>query len=112
MDITQDHKNEVERKIVEVVIAALENNNLQQSELPSIGDFVLGRIDAIKTQGELLNFLSELSLKWAIFKNIEMIEKGEAKDQKEDKVAENVLNLAKQGNINDAISLAKTMTES
>lgn len=112
MDISQQHKEEIERKIIESIIVNLEENKLPQEELPIIADFVLGKIDTVKNHDELVIFLTELSTKWPIFTNITSIEKGEVKEKVEDKVAEDVLNLAKSGKIDEAIGLAKTMTES
>lgn len=110
VELTKEYKEEVEKNIVEVVIAELKGNNLEQSELPLIADFVLEKIDKIEKQDELLNFLQELSSRWPIFSKIEALEKGKVKDSEEDQVTRNVLNLAKTGKIEEAIDLAKTMT--
>lgn len=111
MEITQGYKNEMEKKIVECMILALENNNLQDSELPQIADLILDNIDNIKTHTELINLLGELSSRWPIFKNIELLEKGEVKEQKENVVVQDVLELARNGKIDDAITLAKSATD-
>lgn len=110
MDFTQEHKNEIERKIVEAIIAGLENKSLLESQLSEIADFVLQRIDAVKNQDELLAFLADLSSKWSIFNNVKLTEEGEVKAEAENEVAKGVLDLAKSGKIDDAIDLAKTMT--
>lgn len=110
MDITQDHKNEIEKKIVETIALSLENNTLQQNELSDIASFVLDRMDQVKNHEELILFLSELSSKWPIFGQIEAIEKGEVKEQKEEQAFQNVLDLAKSGKIDEAVNLAKEAT--
>ncbi|MDO8461161.1 MAG: hypothetical protein Q7S38_01820 [bacterium] len=112
MEVTQEHKNDLEKKIVESVILALENNTISKEEMPIIAEFVLGKIDVIKTHEELVLFVNELALKWPIFSNIDQIEKGEVQEKKESETAESVLNLAKSGQIEDAVNLAKTMTQS
>lgn len=111
MDVSEDHKREIEGKIVEDIVLGLENSKLTQMDLPIIADFVLRKIDTVSDHEQMVAFLTELSDKWTIFENIKKIEIGEVKDKTEDKVAENVLNLAKSGQIENAISLAKTMTE-
>lgn len=111
MEITLEYKNEVERKIVEIVMQALERGMLQQQDLPPIGEFVLDRIDKIKNHQELFQFLDDLSHKWSIFDPLLTLEKGRVKDAKEDEVFRNVLTMAKSGKVEEAISLAKTMTQ-
>lgn len=110
MDATKEHKNEIEKKIVEAIIAGLANKNLLASQLSEIADFVLQRIDEVKNEDELLAFLADLSSKWPIFNNIKLTEEGEVKNEAEKEVANDVLDLAKNGKIDDAIGLAKTMT--
>lgn len=111
MDSFAQHKNDLEKRIVETVITSLEKNSLEESQLAEIADFVLGRIDTIQTQEELIAFLNELSFKWPLFSNLSLIEKGDVKDKVEDEVAEGVETLAQTGKIDDAIDLAKTITQ-
>ena len=106
-----EHKKKIYNDIVEVIITALEKNELSSSEIPKIANFVLVQIDAVNNHEDLITFLKNLSNKWPIFENIEEIEKGEVKDQKEEEVAEGVLQMAKSGNVEEAINLAKTMTK-
>jgi len=110
MDVTQEHKEEIQKKIVEAIIAGLENKKLLEIQLSEIADFVLQRMDAVKNQDELLAFLADLSSKWSVFNNIKLTEEGEVKNEAENKVTKDVLDLAKNGKIDDAIGLAKTMT--
>lgn len=58
-----------------------------------------------------MQFLRDLSSKWSIFTKLLVLESGEVKEKTEDKVAEDVLKMAKEGKIDEAIGLAKTMTE-
>lgn len=110
VDFTQEHKNEIEKKIVEAIVTGLESNKILENQLSEIADFVLERIDALKTHEELVVFLSDLAARWPIFENIALTEKGEAKDKAEDRIASEALKLAQSGKIDDAIDLAKTMT--
>lgn len=110
MDFTESHKKEIEKQIVEAIITSLDKDNLKTTELPNIANFVLERIDNIKTHNELILFLGELARIWPVFVNLTAIEKGEVKEIKEDEVAQSVLTLAKSGKIDEAINLAKTMT--
>ncbi len=111
MDFTQEHKTEIENKIVETIADEVEKGNLKEENLKDIADFVLGRIDQIKNQDELIAFLFELSTKWTVFKTIETMERANLKGKVEKEVAEGVLMLAKNGKIDEALNLAKTMTK-
>ena len=110
MDVTEDHKNEIQKKIVDAILTGLENKSLLATQLSEIADFALKGIDAVKTQDELLAFLADLSSKWPVFNNIKLTEEGEVKNEAEKEVANGVLDLANSGKIDDAIGLAKTMT--
>lgn len=110
MDVTDEQRKELEKNIVESVIRALEKNELSQDQLSPIGSFVLERIDSITDNNALVAFLSDLSSRWPIFKDIAVVHEGKIRDVKEDKTVKDVLTLAQNGKIDDAISLAKTMT--
>lgn len=111
MDFTAQHKREIEGKIIDVITHSLEQGKLAEDDLPKIADFVLGRVDALKDHEELVAFFYELSKKWPIFDNLEDLERGEVKEVIEDKVEEQVLTLAKNGKIEEAIKLAKSLTD-
>lgn len=111
MDVTAAHKTEIERKILEAIINAFENNQVAEAELPTISDFVLTRIDQIQDHEQLVKFLDELSAKWPFFDNIEQLERGEVTEAKEDQIEQKVLEMAKSGKVDEAINLAKTVTE-
>lgn len=111
MDITQEYRTEIERQIVETVVTALEQNPaFSKDDLPLIGDFVLERIDTITTRTAMVDFLEQLAGKWSIFTNLCTTEKGKLQDQKEEQVMKQVLTLAKDGQIDTAIDLAKSAT--
>lgn len=111
MEVTARHKEEIEKKIIEGIIDALENDKVAEAELPEVADFVLARIDQIQNHDQLVKFLDELSAKWPFFEGLEQIERGEVTEAKEDQVEQEVLKLAKSGKVNEAINLAKTVTE-
>lgn len=107
MDVTQERKEEIERRIVKIITSSLEKNSISEADLPTIAQFVLENLDGVTTNDQLFDFLSELSLRWPIFENVELIEKGQMKEQKEDQVAQDVLILTKSGKIDEALNLAK-----
>ena len=63
------------------------------------------------TYTQLIEFLEELVIQWPFFEHILAVEKGEERNMAEHEVAEGVAMLAKEGKIDTALSLAKTMTK-
>lgn len=102
---TQEQKKEVERQIVDTCIGALDNKALTEEQMGDVSFFVLERIDLIKTQAELLEFLDKLSEKWHIFKPLLDITRGKAEVVVEQKTAHDAEALVKDGNIDQAIDL-------
>lgn len=109
--MTQAHKTEIERRILKEIINALENEKIAEAELPDIADFVITHIDPVQNHDQMIKFLDELSLKWTFFRTLAQLERNEVSEAKEDQVEEQVLKLAKSGNVTEAINLAKTATE-
>jgi hypothetical protein len=111
MQVDEQHKVEIETRIVTAIADALEKEQVTTEELPQIADFVLKRIDAVQTEDQLAEMLTELAAQWPFFKNILEIELGRVKSALEKKIAHDVLQLANDGNIEEAIRLARTMTQ-
>lgn len=104
------YKEAIEQKIVDAIAKGLEENLLTESQLPEISNFVLSHIDNITTHDQLIGFLSHLSLKWSVFKNIAVEEEGKLQKKVESKVAEDVLRLISKGQTNQAIDLAQSIS--
>ena len=110
MDLTEERKKEIKMKLMEAIIASLENSRLSVNELSSVASFILDRIDKVADQDQLRFFLSELSAKWPIFTDLLVTEISGPQEVKEDKLAEDMTTLIKTGEIDEAVDLAKTVT--
>src|SRR5579859_49074 len=110
MEVTEEHKKEIEKRIVERVIAELKADRFNVQDLPPIGRFVLDKIDTVTEHATLLIYPEAFTQRWPCFKSIEMLEIGEVERTKEHDTAEKVLLLSKEGKIEEALALAKTMT--
>ena len=64
--ITDMHREETFRKILEAIITGLRANTLLVEELPDIADYVLKKMNKVKTPDELHDFLNTLSDKWPL----------------------------------------------
>lgn len=110
MQLSQERRDAIEKEIAELIIKGLKEGSLKEEDLSPIAKFVLEKIDTLATEEQMVTFLSELSQKWSVFSNIHNIEKGKVMDQTEDLAAQNVLDLAKEGKIDEAVDLAKSVT--
>lgn len=104
-------RNKALNDILDVVIENLEKNVISEDEIIPIADFVLGKIDSVNNEIDKAAFLSELSSKWSIFRNITLVQSAENRERVEGEVASGVLHLAQSGKISEALSLAKSITQ-
>lgn len=108
MEFTEEKKKEVEKMIVDTAIDALGAGVITEDELQPIAGFVLSRIDSIKTEEELVTFLTELSEKWKFFLPVERFLEAEVKEEQEKKTVTYAEDLIKSGDINKALNVLKT----
>lgn len=111
MEFTDEKKKQIEKDIVEMVIAALENNAIKESDMAVIGQMVLERIDKIENQADLILFLEILAERWSIFSPLVTREKGAVEHTADEKKAGQVEAMIKDGNIDEALTLVKSATE-
>lgn len=107
MEFTQDKKKEVEKLLIEATIDALEAQLIQPEDLQTIAQFVLKYIDAIKTESELITFLTQLAEKWKFFLPIERFLEAEIKHEEQQVYIQKAEDLAKQGDIEEALAAIK-----
>lgn len=108
---TQEHKKEVEWKLIDAITEGLKTGVIKESDLPTIASYILDSIKNVTNHEQLLQFLRDLSAKWNIFSPVLVAESGEVREKKEDQTFEKVLTLAKENKVEEAIALAKTATE-
>lgn len=107
MEFTEDKKKEVEKMIVETCIDALEAELIVAEDLQTIAHFVLEHIDTIKSEDELIVFLTKLADKWKFFLPIERFLEAEIKHEEEKVYVQKAEDLAKQGDIEEALATIK-----
>lgn len=111
MDQLQAHKRQIEKEIVDKALSEYGKEIITKEQLKQIADFTVDGMNKIQTHAHLVSFLDALSKHWTFFQGIAMVEVGEHRDMQEDEVHSGVLTLAKHGKIDEAIKLAKTMTD-
>lgn len=111
MDITDKHKQDLEGEIVEKALKEYEEGRITRDDLKTIADFVIAGMKQVNTKEGVTNFLSSLSGKWPFFDKIVIIEAGHQKEEEEVKVYSEAVDMVHHGNIDSAITLAKTMTD-
>lgn len=110
MDNFLNKKNQIEQQISDIVLKEIEEERLTKDASLEIIQYCLPKIEALNTQQELLLFLSDLSSKWPVFANLATLEQGKTKEEKSDEVARNIASIAQAGNIDEAVNLAKAVT--
>lgn len=110
MDDIALHKQNIDKKIVDKALTEFGNGNITEDDLKEIADFTVEGLKSINNKADLKNFLDSLSDRWTIFKIIATIEEMSNKDKLENEVYSGVLELAKNGQTEEAIRLAKSVT--
>lgn len=108
MDLTPDHKKDVEKKLVQAVIDALEGGHMTAEEADIITPFIYSEMTTkVKTHEDLMSFLRVLSSKSPIFSYLLVTESGEVRDKEDKEVANKAEDLIKTGNLDQAIEMIK-----
>ncbi len=111
MEITAQQKEELYGKIVAQMITSLENETLDSGALPEIASYLLDHIRPLTTQEQLIIVLTDIAEKWFIFKNIVTSEIEEMKRAGQVISTEHILELTKEGRIDEALALAKKIQQ-
>ena len=111
MQISQEYKAHLEKNIVEGIAYGVENQTIQQNELADIARFVLDHIDVITTQEELKQFLADLTAKWPSLEHVALVARRDLDQQEDMQAADHVTDLLKEGQLDEALTAAKSATE-
>lgn len=106
----QSYKDQLQEKIVDTMIHAVETEQINEDTMSEIAAYVLDHMDPVTDKNTAVPFLQELAARWNIFTNLYHLEQGEILEQKEDAVTQDVLALLENGKIDNAIELAKSVT--
>lgn len=107
MELSQEHKLKVEQRIMETIMNALDKDEITTDDYNAMSEFILGKIEGIKTHHDLVIFLREISEKWKIFTFVLTLENGEVKKIEENKAVEKVEQLTQVGDVNQALEEAR-----
>ncbi len=110
METINDKKEVIQRRILETILQGLNNNILTQDDLPIIAEYVLGQMESIQNENELLTFLQSLAEKWQLFTNLKTLEERKVQELEEKDKTQQVLQLTREGKVEEALTLAKTIT--
>lgn len=109
MDITQEVE-EVKKELLELIIEHLKQNKIQADQAQQLArDFLA--ILPIRDQADLLGKLKNLGEKYKEANEVYLDELSKASDEKRDQALSMMRDYIKQGNIDQAIQTAKTLTQ-
>ena len=109
--MTPERKEKLEKDLLDSLVSALEKEIITEQDMQTISQYILSKIDLITADEELNLFLSDISSKWPLFSNLSTIASGQQQEKIEDQVVQNVTDLTHEGKIDEAVDLAKTITE-
>ncbi len=107
MDLSLEHKKEVQKRIMEILLGKYEKMELSQSDFEEISRFIVDKDQAINNHHDLIVFLRELTAKWSIFSFVLTLENGEVKQFEESKKVEEIEALTREGNIDEALEATR-----
>ena len=111
MSFDEEHKKKIEEQLVQQIISALEQEKIDSPTSSIISGYILDNIDTIQTQQDLHLFLLDLSTRWPFFSTIYELEKGQEQEAHKDEKIADIQNMLKSGNIEEALTIAKSATE-
>jgi len=110
MNITMEVE-EVKRELLELIIEHLKQNKIEAGSAQQLArDFL--SVLPIKDQADLLQKLKNLGQKYPEAEKVYLDELSKATDEKRDQALSQMRDFIRHGNIDSAISTAKTLTES
>lgn len=63
-------RKELQQLLVDTILAALDKEEITASDMREASGFIVERMEGVQNDIEYIDFLKELSSKWAIFKDI------------------------------------------
>ncbi len=109
MDVLQQ-KTEIERAIVEELLQQVDAKTITLEESMPIVNYCLEKIKPLTTKEEITTFLTSLSAQWPMFNNLLTIENAKEKEANKDATVDEIVSLTKAGQLDEALSVAKTAT--
>ena len=100
-DASTGFVHDLQKKLLNDVIAAVESGDMSMSEMREAAKFILDKTKTI-TEAEVDAFLKELSDKWSVFKNTQVVEGGKAVEDKEKEVIDKLSAYIKDMDVNPA----------
>ncbi|MBI3984894.1 MAG: hypothetical protein HY344_03030 [Candidatus Levybacteria bacterium] len=111
MDLSAEHKKEVQRRIMDTLLTAYEKLEINRADFDEISKFILERDPTIQTHHDLIVFLRELTAKWKIFSFVLTLENGEVSKIEENKAVEKIEDLTQEGKIDEALEAARKIVK-
>lgn len=110
MQLDEAYRAEVQRQLIHAIIIGLESSQLKDSDLPEIAAQILDGLPVVNNHQQLIALLEKLGQQWEVFTKVANTEMARMIETKKDGVVNQALALARQGNIEDALAVAKTLT--
>ena len=110
MALSHEQKEDIFKKINDVVLMGIDTGALEEYELSDIAAYALKRTGELEGEGEISVFFQELSDRWPIFNSLLDEEEHKAHERVENEVSEGASMLLQHGKVEEALALVKTAT--
>lgn len=110
MVLTQEQSNFIYKHILDVILLGLESGELEAYESSEIAEYVLGKVERLESERDVVGFYKELSELWPFLEVLMDETNKENQEKMEAEAAEGALTLLKHGKVDDALDLVKTAT--
>lgn len=113
------YKDKIGTRITTIIGEGLLQLKVTEDEAEQMGKYILDNIDQTKTNSELLDFVTNLSVKWPIFNSILTSDSQTVPSapfptqtqEKTDEIVHTAEDLVKENKIDEALQVAKAATD-
>ena len=110
MELTSEYKEAIAKQLLSLMTKALQENTVTELDLQEMAEWFSLRTKTMTTRAEMTAFIAELAAKWPVLAPLVTLETAKAKEAEEVQVAQNVTELVRTGNLDDALQVAKSAT--
>lgn len=109
--LSEDLKNNAAKEVLDTLISLLERKSITDDEAKEIAKVTVEFLNNAQSEINIPQLYKILSEKWPVFKNLQINSWGKIDKKEESEVIMGVIQLIRNGKIDDALKLAKTETE-
>ncbi len=112
MPLSLDKTNQIYQHILDAVVSGLESKEIEAYEATEIAEYVLDNVERLQSEVEIGVFYKELAELWPFLDVLTSEQATETQEKMVSEATEGALALLQHGKVEEAISMAKAVTDS